>query len=49
MHFAIDKLKETVPIWKKEIYLDGEDEWKQNKECKWSGDRGMASCNGNGN
>ena len=48
MHFAIDKLKETVPIWKKEIYLDGKDEWKQNKECKWSGDRGMASCNGNG-
>jgi MoaE-MoaD fusion protein len=23
-HFAIDTLKETVPIWKKEVYEDGE-------------------------
>ncbi len=25
-HYAIDRLKETVPIWKKEIWTDGE-EW----------------------
>ncbi len=25
-HYAIDRLKETVPIWKKEIFEDGE-EW----------------------
>jgi molybdopterin synthase catalytic subunit len=23
-HFAIDQLKETVPIWKKEVWTDGE-------------------------
>ena len=33
---AIDTLKTTVPIWKKEVYEDG-DEWKANPECKWSG------------
>lgn len=25
-HYAIDRLKETVPVWKKEVYADGE-EW----------------------
>ena len=25
-HYAIDRLKETVPIWKKEVWADGE-EW----------------------
>jgi molybdopterin synthase catalytic subunit len=29
--FAIDTLKERVPIWKKEIYTDGS-VWKENKE-----------------
>uniref|UniRef100_A0AC35TGW3 Molybdopterin synthase n=1 Tax=Rhabditophanes sp. KR3021 TaxID=114890 RepID=A0AC35TGW3_9BILA len=28
--FAIDYLKETVPIWKKEKYADGSASWKQN-------------------
>jgi len=23
-HYAIDRLKETVPIWKKEVWTDGE-------------------------
>ena len=31
----IDTLKERVPIWKKEIYEDGDSEWKENKECYW--------------
>ena len=31
VHFCIDTLKETVPIWKKEVYEDGE-VWKQNSE-----------------
>lgn len=35
VQFAIDKLKETVPIWKKEIYEEGGEEWKQNQECVW--------------
>lgn len=25
--FAIDTLKETVPIWKKEYFADGEEQW----------------------
>jgi hypothetical protein len=29
--YGIDKLKETVPIWKKEIYEDGAAQWKENK------------------
>ena len=42
VHFAIDDLKATVPIWKKEVYTDGTNSWKENKECPWSanGDRG---------
>lgn len=27
--FAIDTLKQTVPIWKKEFYADGEIEWQE--------------------
>jgi molybdopterin synthase catalytic subunit len=27
--YLIDTLKETVPIWKKEIFEDGSDEWVQ--------------------
>ena len=34
VEFAIDTLKETVPIWKKEVYAEGCPEWKQNKEWK---------------
>mmetsp|Transcript_25486 Transcript_25486/g.40914 ORF Transcript_25486/g.40914 Transcript_25486/m.40914 type:complete len:115 (+) Transcript_25486:933-1277(+) len=30
VHWAIDQLKKTVPIWKKEHYTDGSS-WKQNK------------------
>ena len=37
VHFAIDDLKATVPIWKKEVYTDGTNSWKENKECPWSG------------
>ena len=35
IHWAIDTLKATVPIWKKEIYEDGKPAWKENKECNW--------------
>ena len=31
--FAIDRLKERVPIWKKEVYADGST-WKANAENK---------------
>ena len=33
---AIDMLKASVPIWKKEIYAKEEAKWKENKECSWS-------------
>lgn len=39
VQFAIDELKGTVPIWKKEIYggkYQGTEMWKENKECGWS-------------
>ena len=37
VQYAIDKLKATVPIWKKEVYTEGvEAKWKENKECFWS-------------
>ena len=37
VQYAIDSLKATVPIWKKEVYeLGNEEEWKENKECLWS-------------
>lgn len=36
VQFAIDKLKATVPIWKKEVYADGDPAWKENQECSWS-------------
>ncbi|CAL1531861.1 unnamed protein product [Lymnaea stagnalis] len=36
VHYAIDTVKATVPIWKKEVYEDDSSSWKQNKECTWS-------------
>eukprot|EP01061_Rhynchopus_euleeides_P012563 TRINITY_DN22246_c0_g1_i2.p2 TRINITY_DN22246_c0_g1~~TRINITY_DN22246_c0_g1_i2.p2 ORF type:complete len:197 (+),score=61.97 TRINITY_DN22246_c0_g1_i2:140-730(+) len=32
VRFCIDTLKESVPIWKKEIYREGIPGWKQNSE-----------------
>ncbi|KAJ1428059.1 Molybdopterin biosynthesis MoaE [Ochromonadaceae sp. CCMP2298] len=34
VHFAIDELKSTVPIWKKEFYGEGGAVWKNNAEDK---------------
>jgi molybdopterin synthase catalytic subunit len=34
--YAIDAVKGVATIWKKEIYADGTNEWKANKECSWS-------------
>lgn len=38
VHYAIDELKKSVPVWKKEQYADGDgcSEWKENSECTWS-------------
>lgn len=38
VHFAIDELKKSVPVWKKEQYAEGQgcSEWKENRECTWS-------------
>eukprot|EP01126_Amoeba_proteus_P035876 TRINITY_DN362_c0_g1_i10.p1 TRINITY_DN362_c0_g1~~TRINITY_DN362_c0_g1_i10.p1 ORF type:complete len:113 (-),score=6.79 TRINITY_DN362_c0_g1_i10:209-547(-) len=33
VHWSIDELKATVPIWKKEFYTDGS-VWKGNAECR---------------
>jgi len=33
VHWAIDELKATVPVWKKEYYADGS-VWKGNAECR---------------
>ena len=32
-HWAIDTLKATVPIWKKEYFADGST-WKENEESR---------------
>ncbi|XP_043793174.1 molybdopterin synthase catalytic subunit isoform X2 [Apis laboriosa] len=36
VEYAINALKSSVPIWKKEIYDTQEMQWKENKECAWS-------------
>ena len=32
VHYAIDELKASVPIWKKEVYEDEGAAWKENVE-----------------
>ncbi|KAI9145812.1 Molybdopterin biosynthesis MoaE [Paraphysoderma sedebokerense] len=34
VNYLIDELKRRVPIWKKEMYEDGESSWKENGECE---------------
>ncbi|XP_015591138.1 molybdopterin synthase catalytic subunit [Cephus cinctus] len=36
VQYAIDTLKASVPIWKKEIYDTENSQWKENEECSWS-------------
>lgn len=36
VNFGIERLKEKVPIWKKEKYAEGGEVWKENKECCWN-------------
>ncbi|XP_076392865.1 molybdenum cofactor synthesis 2B isoform X1 [Megachile rotundata] len=36
VEYAINALKASVPIWKKEIYDTQETQWKENQECAWS-------------
>ncbi|XP_043255131.1 molybdopterin synthase catalytic subunit [Colletes gigas] len=35
VEYAINALKASVPIWKKEIYNTGTTRWKENEECAW--------------
>ncbi|KAJ9574066.1 hypothetical protein L9F63_008592 [Diploptera punctata] len=35
VQFAIDSIKASTPIWKKEVYSSQESEWKENRECAW--------------
>ena len=32
--YAIDRVKQIVPVWKKEIWTDGEEEWKGKVDTK---------------
>jgi len=41
VHWAIDELKATVPVWKKEFYEDGSS-WKGNVECRHTHKRALA-------
>ncbi|KAJ8673192.1 hypothetical protein QAD02_004454 [Eretmocerus hayati] len=34
--YAINALKSSVPIWKKEVYENDEPSWKENRECMWA-------------
>lgn len=36
VEYAINALKASVPIWKKEVYDTQETQWKENRECTWS-------------
>nr|CAD7447985.1 unnamed protein product [Timema bartmani] len=36
VQFAIDALKSSVPIWKKEVYATDTPQWKSNSECAWA-------------
>nr|XP_033328000.1 molybdopterin synthase catalytic subunit [Megalopta genalis]XP_033328001.1 molybdopterin synthase catalytic subunit [Megalopta genalis]XP_033328002.1 molybdopterin synthase catalytic subunit [Megalopta genalis]XP_033328003.1 molybdopterin synthase catalytic subunit [Megalopta genalis] len=36
VEYAINTLKSSVPIWKKEVYDTNESRWKENRECAWS-------------
>ncbi|MGD2105878.1 MAG: molybdenum cofactor biosynthesis protein MoaE [Anaerolineae bacterium] len=36
-HYAIDRLKQIVPVWKKEVWTDGE-EWRSEQRNKQEGD-----------
>ena len=40
VEYAIDALKASVPIWKKEIYDNNTADWKENKECSWTNCKG---------
>jgi molybdopterin synthase catalytic subunit len=33
---GIERLKAVAPIWKKEVYTEGEGQWKANRECTWA-------------
>jgi len=33
--WLINEIKAKVPVWKKEIFVDGHEEWKENKETFW--------------
>ncbi|XP_065667765.1 molybdopterin synthase catalytic subunit-like [Hydra vulgaris] len=35
VEFLINELKSKVPIWKKEIYAEGDFTWKENPEIFW--------------
>lgn len=44
-HYAIDRLKEIVPIWKKEVWADGE-AWRSEAVESWAQDQKGVSQGG---
>jgi len=41
--FILERLKTTVPIFKKEQYEDGSGIWKANEECAWNSNN-ISNC-----
>jgi len=42
--FILEKLKTTVPIFKKELYENGNGVWKANNECTWNKTNTINNC-----
>lgn len=42
--FILDRLKTTVPVFKKELYEDGSGVWKANDECTWNNNNKINNC-----
>ncbi|CAH1722362.1 unnamed protein product [Aphis gossypii] len=42
--FILERLKTTVPIFKKEQYEDGSGVWKANEECAWKSNNNISNC-----
>ncbi|XP_025201665.1 molybdopterin synthase catalytic subunit 1-like isoform X1 [Melanaphis sacchari] len=42
--FILERLKTTVPIFKKEQFEDGSGLWKANEECAWKNNNDTSYC-----
>ena len=44
--YAMDRLKQVVPIWKREIWEDGEEEWVKPDPVFFDGNQGIRKSDG---